>query len=116
MRLPKGKKLASSVCGRSTSLRDQLAIDRTVLANERTLLAYMRTGLALLVVGGSLIRFFDSPGSALTGWLFVAGGAMVTGIGALRYLSVRRQLHPLIDRIARVTEDNGLGPDGTPEV
>ena len=28
-------------------LRDELAIDRTLLANERTLLAYLRSGVAL---------------------------------------------------------------------
>ena len=38
-------------------LRDELAIDRTLLANERTLLAYLRSGVALLIAGVSIIHF-----------------------------------------------------------
>jgi putative membrane protein len=38
-------------------LRDQLAIDRTLLANERTFLSYLRSGVALLIAGVSIIHF-----------------------------------------------------------
>ncbi|MDZ7334897.1 MAG: DUF202 domain-containing protein [candidate division KSB1 bacterium] len=49
-------------------LRDQLAMDRTILANERTLLAYVRTALAFLVTGVGLIKFFQDL------WLEILGG------------------------------------------
>jgi len=32
-------------------LRDELAIDRTLLANERTFLAYLRAGVTLMLAG-----------------------------------------------------------------
>jgi putative membrane protein len=38
-------------------LRDQLAIDRTLLANERTFLSYLRSAVALLLAGVSIIHF-----------------------------------------------------------
>ncbi|MFH1748748.1 MAG: DUF202 domain-containing protein [Planctomycetota bacterium] len=97
----------SAVEGRELTLCDRLAIDRTGLANERTLLAYGRTGLALMIVGGSLIRFFDSLTSTLTGWLFVAAGALTIAIGFSRFLSVRRRLNALTRRTAMATDDEG---------
>lgn len=77
---------------RGMTLRDKLAIDRTALANERTLLAYARTGLALMIVGGSLLKFFESPASSLAGRLLLAASALVILIGAARFLSVQRRL------------------------
>ena len=38
-------------------LRDELAIDRTILANERTLLAYLRSGISLIIAGVSIMHF-----------------------------------------------------------
>ena len=75
-----------------TTVRDELALERTLLANERTLLAYVRTALALLGagVGGALV--VDSPAS---GWL---GGAGITvsvataAIGVFRFRTVRAAL------------------------
>ncbi len=78
--------------GRELTLRDKLAIDRTALANERTLLAYARTGLALMIVGGSLVKFFESPAASLAGRLLLAASALVILIGAARFLSVQRRL------------------------
>jgi len=56
-------------------LRDQLAIDRTILANERTVLSYVRTSLALIAAGGALIHFFEEQ---------LVGGAILI-IGYMRY-------------------------------
>jgi putative membrane protein len=63
-------------------LRDQLAIDRTVLANERTFLAYCRTALALVLTGAGYIKFFDSRFSEIAGWTLIGLGfaVIVTGI------------------------------------
>jgi len=41
------------------TVRDILAINRTVLANERTFLAYLRTSATFLLAGISLLKFFD---------------------------------------------------------
>lgn len=66
-----------------------LAMDRSDVGKERTLLAYLRTALAFAVVGGSLIRFFDSFGAKLAGWVFAAAAVVVALIGGQRF-TVRR--------------------------
>ena len=48
-------------------LRDELAIDRTLLANERTLMAYLRSGVALLIAGATIMHF------SAEGWFWAAG-------------------------------------------
>jgi putative membrane protein len=73
-------------------LRDQLAIDRTILANERTLLAYIRTALALLIVSGTLFKFFDAALAGAAGVVLAAAGFALFGIGAWRYRNVRGQI------------------------
>jgi putative membrane protein len=75
-----------------TDLRDQLAVDRTLLANERTLLAYVRTSLALVAAGAGLLQFFDAFGTRIAGWLLIALGAIALPIGVWRYLNVRSDL------------------------
>jgi putative membrane protein len=77
---------------RDLSLRDELAVGRTMLANERTLLAYLRSAVALLIAGVSIIHF--SRG----GWFWAFGIAclpigIITGIiGALRYRQMSRSI------------------------
>jgi putative membrane protein len=60
----------------SLILRDELAIDRTLLANERTVLAYLRFGVALLIAGITMIHF------AKHGW-FMAMGIACLPVGAI---------------------------------
>lgn len=78
--------------GRDLTLNDRLAIDRTVLASERTLLAYGRTALAMLIIGGSAIKFFDSAWMVALGVPFLAGSAVVMGIGVHRHRRVGTML------------------------
>ncbi len=73
-------------------LRDDLAVDRTVLANERTLLAYIRTALGLLLAGASAVSFFDSILLVATGWLFIAAGAVAVVVGVARFVRLKRRL------------------------
>ena len=75
-----------------STLRDRLAVERTVLANERTLLAYVRTALAFVIAGVSAIEFLDVTALDLLGWIFVVAGAVTLVIGALRFTRTRRQL------------------------
>ncbi len=73
-------------------LRDELAIDRTLLANERTLLAYLRSGVALLIAGVSIIHFSQE------GWFWAVGIACIpTGVstaivGMARYRRMNRAI------------------------
>lgn len=73
-------------------LRDWLAVDRTIMANERTLLAYIRTALAGVIVGGSLLKFFDSSVTKWSGIVFLFAAFFAAIIGAIRYLAVCRRL------------------------
>lgn len=69
-------------------LRDELALDRTVLANERTLLSYVRTGLALAITGGGAIKFFYSWAAVGLGAGFIALGLAVAVFGVWRFRRV----------------------------
>jgi putative membrane protein len=75
-----------------TELRDQLAVDRTLLANERTLLAYVRTALALGAGGAGLLQFGAGRASGILAWALIAAGALVLPIGMRRFVQVRRDL------------------------
>ncbi|MFO0838120.1 MAG: DUF202 domain-containing protein [Phycisphaerae bacterium] len=77
---------------RQLILRDRLAIDRTAMANERTLLAYVRTSLALVIVGGSLLKFFNSTLADVTGWFFIVLGVGTLIIGFAAFAGVRKRL------------------------
>jgi len=73
-------------------LRDELAIDRTLLANERTLMAYLRSGVALLIAGVSIMHFSSE------GWFWIMGIAcipagIVTGvIGVVRHRKMSKKI------------------------
>jgi putative membrane protein len=66
-------------------LRDELAIDRTLLANERTLLAYLRSGLALLIAGASIIHFSQVGWFRLIGCACLPAGIIAGVAGIWRY-------------------------------
>ncbi|MBN2050412.1 MAG: DUF202 domain-containing protein [Spirochaetales bacterium] len=73
-------------------LRDQLAIDRTILANERTFLAYCRTALALGLTGTSLLKFLEGVPFDMAGWILIALGVSVAGIGIQRTIAMARNI------------------------
>ena len=74
------------------TLRDQLALDRTVLANERTLLAYLRTALALLAGGVALLQFVDEAWSTVLGSAALPLSVVVLVVGVGRFVRVERRL------------------------
>ena len=80
------------------TLRDELAIDRTVLANERTLLAYIRTALGFLVSGLSFHHFLEQVVYHLIGFGFMAFAGMILLLGIARYLQIRRELRRARER------------------
>ena len=69
-------------------LRDELAIDRTVLANERTLLSYIRTALAFAITGAGIIHFFASPGFLVLGWCMALFAVLIIVLGVWRFRRV----------------------------
>ena len=78
-------------------LRDQLAIDRTILANERTFLAYVRTALAFALTGAGCIRFFDNPIIHALGVFLIIAGLTISVIGTWRTLAMSRNMD-IIDK------------------
>lgn len=78
-------------------LRDQLAIDRTLLANERTLLSYLRSGVALLIAGISIIHFSHQVWFTAAGFACIPGGFATILVGSSRF----RKMHNAISVIRR---------------
>ena len=73
-------------------LRDELAIDRTLLANENTLLAYLRSALTLMIAGVTFIHFFAASWLLWLGFAFVPLGLGVGLFGGWRF---RRMQHSI---------------------
>ena len=73
-------------------LRDELAIDRTVLANERTLLAYTRTSLTLVIAGMTFLNFVESGFLRWAGFVFIPLGILAGLVGIVRFWRMRRRI------------------------
>lgn len=76
----------------SLTLRDYLAIDRTRLANDRTLLSFLRTGFSLVILAIALFEFTDFSLRLWTGFSLMGIGAVVMGIGIIRFRKVNKHL------------------------
>lgn len=74
------------------TLRDMLALDRTLLANERTLLAYLRTAMALLIAGATMIHFANEGWFLGVGVACLCAGIVCGIVGALRFLKTQRSI------------------------
>jgi len=79
-------------------LRDELALDRTLLANERTLLAYLRSGISLLIAGVSIIHFSTHRWFSFVGIICLIAGPIIIAIGILRYRKYNENLKHLRKR------------------
>jgi putative membrane protein len=90
--------------GTDLILRDELAIDRTLLANERTLLAYLRLGVALLLAGASILHFAGENWFWWLGLLSMPVGIVIGVIGVARFRRMSRSIS-----IVRRQSDTRLG-------
>lgn len=73
-------------------LRDELAIDRTLLANERTLLAYLRSAMSLVLVGITFIHLFETGIVVYVGIFCIPFGLLVGVFGMKRYRRMDKDL------------------------
>lgn len=80
------------------TLRDELALDRTLLANERTLLAYLRTAMALLIAGATMIHFANEGWFLAVGVVCLFAGIVCGVIGTLRFLKTQRSISRALNR------------------
>jgi len=71
--------------GNDLILRDELAIDRTILANERTVLAYLRVAISLILVGITFVHLFETELLGYVGLVCVPFGVVVGIFGYVRY-------------------------------
>jgi len=89
-------------------LRDELALDRTLMASERTMLSYLRTSLGLLVVGGTVVKLnlMGSPiADTVVGVISFALALFLTYIGITRHLTLLRSMRPLRANSERAKQD-----------
>ena len=91
--------------GTALILRDELAIDRTLLANERTFLAYLRSAVALVIAGVSIINFSKENWFLAVGFICIPFGIIAGIIGWARYAKMNRA----IARIRRQAKITGMG-------
>jgi putative membrane protein len=87
--------------GDMLTLRDELAIDRTLLANERTLLAWLRSGVALILAGVTFIHFAQGAWLGAIGCLCVPVGVIIMILGFSRYKSMDRQIANVREEMAK---------------
>jgi putative membrane protein len=96
-----------------TTLRDELARERTVLANERTLLAYGRTALGLVGLAVIIFKFTEDPTFAvMVGSLALAAGALIGYFGIRNYRLTNSRImgdiaaepSPYIDDVLSIVE------------
>jgi putative membrane protein len=78
--------------GNDLILRDELAIDRTILANERTILAYLRGAISLILVGITFMHFFETGLLGYVGLACVPFGAGVGIFGYVRYRKMNKDI------------------------
>lgn len=77
----------------SLILRDELALDRTLLSNERTLLSYLRSALALLIAGGSILHLAPEAGwFRMVGFVCLPMGILAGVVGSLRFWRMHRSI------------------------
>ena len=95
------------------TLRDELALDRTVLSNERTMLGYVRTALAFLVLGLSFLHFLQARYYHVAGYAFMAVAVFVLLVGILRFLQMCGELKHLRLTAARLHGSEASGQEGT---
>ena len=77
---------------RELILRDELAIDRTLLANKSTLLSFMQLSISLTIAGISIIHFAMEEWFRSIGVLCVPTGLVVGILGWRRYWKMEAEI------------------------
>ena len=88
-------------------LRDELAIDRTLLANERTLLAYLRFGVALVIAGVSIMNLSQQEWFWMIGVACIPIGIITAAIGVVRYRNMNNAIALVRSKSTTSESSNG---------
>ena len=87
-----GVKIYDRFKKRELILRDELAIDRTLLANKSTLLSFMQLSISLTIAGVSIIHFAMEEWFRSIGVLCVPTGLVVGILGWRRYWKMEAEI------------------------
>lgn len=87
-------------------LRDELAIDRTLLANERTLLSYLRAGVSLIIAGISIVHFSERQWFMILGIACIPVGIITGIIGTIRYHLMNNSIAVVRNQVQAETKEN----------
>lgn len=93
-------------------LRDQLAIDRTLLANERTLLSYLRSGVALIIAGISIIHFSHEIWFTVIGFICLPFGIITAWFGASRFRKMDKAISVVRQELGSLSAAENPGGAG----
>lgn len=85
-------------------LRDQLAIDRTLLANERTLLSYLRSGVALFLAGISIIHFSHQGWFSAFGFICLPCAIVTVLFGVARFQKMGKAISVVRMKLGSISE------------
>lgn len=91
-------------------LRDELAIDRTLLSNERTLLAYLRSAVALMITGVTIIHFAGRPWFLAIGFICIPGAMLISLIGLLRFGKMNKAISIVRNRLKKIETQRQPAP------
>jgi putative membrane protein len=70
--------------------RTNLATERTKFANERTFMAQARTGFSLVIVGITMLEFFDQDRYRVIAISMIPFGVAIAVYGLVRYIKRRK--------------------------
>lgn len=74
----------------SLTLRDYLALERTMVANTRTLLSYIRTAIGVLVAGIGMLKIGELPEFCTPlGRILICSSLVPAVLGVVHFFSVR---------------------------
>ncbi len=76
-------------------LRDELAIDRTILANERTMISYLRGAITLVISGITVLHFVQAGILFYVGIMIIPIGIIVGIFGTVRYRKMDQRLRAI---------------------
>jgi len=91
-------------------LRDELAVDRTLLANERTLMAYLRSALTLFIAGVTFIHFFEYGALFYLGGAFLPLSVATALLGILRHRRMNKAIHSIRNKFSEAPEGKETSP------
>jgi len=92
------------------TLRDYLAVDRTVMSNEVSFLSYIRTALTMDVAAVTFLKFFDVTALHILGWVLIIASLMLVVHGATRYETMGKILKRLTGDMQNHPDARKSGP------